>query len=324
MLARACSGAGRQIESSWSEPGVDRADLRRPAAPRPGHRVDVLARDLPLETTSVVAAALWYPYRALPAGPGHRLGGRRRTPRFARARGATRTPGSRMLPGTEVLHEPDAGPLVGSAPCRTWSASAPPTGTPTRGRSPRRSSTCRSTCAGCATRLDELGGTLTRISLAALAADRRRRGQLRRARVAPARGGPRRAAGARPGRARRAGRPRPLVARLGRADVRRAAAATVVVGGTDEAGRLEPDTVPGDGRPRSSERAARLVPELAGATCVGHRVGLRPVRPVGAPGGRGPGVHCYGQGGAGVTLSWGCADEVAALVPRLPEPRVAR
>ena len=40
-----------------------------------GHRVDVLARDLPLETTSVVAAALWYPYRALPAGPGHRLGG---------------------------------------------------------------------------------------------------------------------------------------------------------------------------------------------------------------------------------------------------------
>ena len=31
-----------------------------------GHRVDVLARDLPLETTSVVAAALWYPYNALP------------------------------------------------------------------------------------------------------------------------------------------------------------------------------------------------------------------------------------------------------------------
>ena len=26
----------------------------------------VLARDLPLETTSAVAAALWYPYRAFP------------------------------------------------------------------------------------------------------------------------------------------------------------------------------------------------------------------------------------------------------------------
>ena len=31
-----------------------------------GHRVDVLARDLPLETTSVVAAAMWYPYEARP------------------------------------------------------------------------------------------------------------------------------------------------------------------------------------------------------------------------------------------------------------------
>src|SRR5262249_20535938 len=31
-----------------------------------GHRVDVLARDLPLGTTSSVAAALWYPYLAFP------------------------------------------------------------------------------------------------------------------------------------------------------------------------------------------------------------------------------------------------------------------
>ena len=31
-----------------------------------GHHVDVLARDLPLETTSAVAAAIWYPYRAFP------------------------------------------------------------------------------------------------------------------------------------------------------------------------------------------------------------------------------------------------------------------
>ena len=31
-----------------------------------GHRVDVLARELPRETTSAVAAAIWYPYRAWP------------------------------------------------------------------------------------------------------------------------------------------------------------------------------------------------------------------------------------------------------------------
>ena len=31
-----------------------------------GHAVDVVARDLPLETTSAVAAALWYPFRAYP------------------------------------------------------------------------------------------------------------------------------------------------------------------------------------------------------------------------------------------------------------------
>ena len=31
-----------------------------------GLRVDVVARDLPRETTSAVAAAIWYPHRALP------------------------------------------------------------------------------------------------------------------------------------------------------------------------------------------------------------------------------------------------------------------
>ena len=62
---------------------------------------------------------------------------------------------------------------------------------------------------------------------------------------------------------------------------------------------------------------AAVFPSLRGARVVTQRVGLRPVRPEvrleaeALPGGR---VlwHNYGHGGAGVTLSWGCAAEVTA------------
>lgn len=63
------------------------------------------------------------------------------------------------------------------------------------------------------------------------------------------------------------------------------------------------------------ERCARLEPELRDATVLGTSVGLRPARsavrlePESSPAGRI--VHNYGHGGAGVTLSWGCAQEVA-------------
>jgi D-amino-acid oxidase len=47
---------------------------------------------------------------------------------------------------------------------------------------------------------------------------------------------------------------------------------------------------------------------------LGVRVGLRPVREGGPRVERaGAIVHCYGHGGAGLTLSWGCAAEVARL-----------
>ncbi|MCX4471069.1 FAD-binding oxidoreductase [Micromonospora sp. NBC_01655] len=93
----------------------------------------------------------------------------------------------------------------------------------------------------------------------------------------------------------------------------------VVLGGTFQPGvwdtRPDPETAAAIRR-----RCVALVPELADAPVLGERIGLRPARhggprvevqPAGAVGGRL--VHAYGHGGAGVTLSWGCAAEVARL-----------
>lgn len=69
-------------------------------------------------------------------------------------------------------------------------------------------------------------------------------------------------------------------------------------------------------------RACALVPELRGAVVLSRAVGLRPGRPTVRldrieVGGRAV-ICCYGHGGAGVTLSWGCADEVVDLVAQPP------
>jgi D-amino-acid oxidase len=66
-------------------------------------------------------------------------------------------------------------------------------------------------------------------------------------------------------------------------------------------------------------KCALLAPSVREAEVWGHAVGLRPCRPEirleteCAPEG-GAVVHNYGHGGAGVTLSWGCAAEVVARV----------
>jgi D-amino-acid oxidase len=95
----------------------------------------------------------------------------------------------------------------------------------------------------------------------------------------------------------------------------------IVVGGTAEEG-AEDLSVDRDVAEDILRRARALVPALSGAAVRGHRVGLRPGRPaVRLDAERRHGrtvVHCYGHGGAGVTLSWGCADEVAGLVGAAP------
>jgi len=60
---------------------------------------------------------------------------------------------------------------------------------------------------------------------------------------------------------------------------------------------------------------AEIEPKLADAEVVGHRVALRPSRPEVRLCSNGEGViHNYGHGGAGVSLAWGCAEEVTRLI----------
>jgi D-amino-acid oxidase len=95
--------------------------------------------------------------------------------------------------------------------------------------------------------------------------------------------------------------------------------AHVVLGGTLETGRW---TTRPDRRAAAEivRRCARIEPRLADARVLKHRVGLRPLRPTVRLGPERLGdtlvVHNYGHGGAGITLSWGCARQCADLVRR--------
>jgi len=293
-----------------------------------GHHVDVVARDLPLETTSAVAAALWYPYRAYPF---------ERVTAWSRATYAEleelagrEETGVRMLAGTELHRTRKPDPWWRDAvPALTrvsafrppyadgWTFVAPVVEMPVY-------------LPWLEGRVEALGGTVTRMALATLP-DRAEvvvnatgLGARRMAddpSMVPVRGqvvyveqvGLDRwwlepSEGAGPGSG-----PVYVVPR----------SRDVVVGGTDDEGewdrRPDPDTAK-----QILERATELVPDLARAAVLGHKVGLRPARPqvrldVEQQGGTRV-VHCYGHGGAGVTLSWGCADEVAALVGQGPTP----
>jgi D-amino-acid oxidase len=67
-------------------------------------------------------------------------------------------------------------------------------------------------------------------------------------------------------------------------------------------------------------RCAEIVPAIADATVIEHLAGLRPGRPQvrleeESAGNGGPRtVHNYGHGGAGITLSWGCAEHVTRIL----------
>ncbi len=278
-----------------------------------GHRVDVLARDLPRETTSAVAAALWYPYRALPQDRVTSWAGST----FEELAALSRQPrtGVEMVPGAEVLRRgagepwwaaavPDLrrGVEVPAGYADSWSFTAPVVEMPVY-------------LDWLTDRVAQLGGTLTRLNLSALptgvpgvdlvvdCAGLGSRHLAADPSVVPVRG---------------------QVVRVAQVGIDRwtldadgptyvvPRSRDVVVGGTDQEGEWSRTPDPEVAR-TILERATRLVPQLAGARVLSHRVGLRPVRPRVRLERVGDVVHCYGHGGAGVTLSWGCADEVASL-----------
>lgn len=99
---------------------------------------------------------------------------------------------------------------------------------------------------------------------------------------------------------------------------------TVVLGGSaiDGEGDLRDD--PETAR-AIVDRCAEIEPALARAQVIAHRVGARPTRvEVRVEAERlANGVtvfHNYGHGGSGVTLSWGCAGEIATLVATTTAP----
>lgn len=93
----------------------------------------------------------------------------------------------------------------------------------------------------------------------------------------------------------------------------------VILGGVsqDHVHALEPDV---DQTAEILRRCSALAPALAGAAPIAVKVGLRPcrssVRLESEPIGAATVIHAYGHGGAGVTLSWGCAAEVRARALR--------
>lgn len=289
-----------------------------------GRRVEVRTAHGLLATTSAVAAAIWYPYRVDPPERAVAWGARTREVLAGHARWGRRT-GVRLASGVELFREP--------APDPWWRAAVPsfararPEGLPPGYADGYAMTLPVATMprylAWLVERLADAGGRVRRRPVAGLAelADEADA-------VVDAAG---LGAGALTG-DRELAPVRGQVLRLADPGLDRfwidqhhpdgvtyviPRGRDVVVGGTAEEGAvgLRPSPATAEVLRR---RALRLEPALAGAPVVGHGVGLRParsqVRLERADLGATPCVHCYGHGGAGVTLSWGCAEEVARLL----------
>jgi D-amino-acid oxidase len=278
-----------------------------------GHRVDLLARDLPLETTSSVAAAIWYPHLALPQDKVTAWGATAYA-EFVRL-ADTGVDAVALRRGTELMRQPtpdpwwvDAVPALERVTPRASYADAWSFRTPVIDM-PRYLTWLTE-------RVRDAGGTITRMALPRLpdaplvvncaglgsrllagdTASRPVRGQV----VVVEQVGLEEWWLADEGSGDRA--PTYVIPRT----------RDIVLGGTRDDGVWSRTPSPETAQ-EILRRAAALVPEVARARVLRHKVGLRPFRPEVRLERVGGVIHCYGHGGAGVTLSWGCADEVVAL-----------
>ena len=94
----------------------------------------------------------------------------------------------------------------------------------------------------------------------------------------------------------------------------------VIVGGTNyaEDESCDEDAVVFD---KLLKRCKEALPSLCDASIIEKWVGVRPLRKGGTrlekeelPAGSGTLIHCYGHGHHGVSLSWGCAEEIGDIV----------
>ncbi len=288
---------------------------------RAGHRVRLHTAD-PLEaTTSAVAAAIWFPYRAAPADAVLRWG----ATSLGVLTGLAGDPatGVRLRPGTYVHRtpEPDLWWTPGVPDVRPATTAELPPGAPAGTRCtlpvvdtgrylPWLAAACASagvrTVPGRVAALDEVPGDVVVVATGLAS------GQLLGDdSCVPVQGQVVRLADPGvPGWVLDDDHPEGLTYVVPRGR-------DVVCGGTAVEGATgtEPDPAV---EAAILRRACALVPALRGQPVLSRAVGLRPGRPTVRlerldVDGR-PVVACYGHGGAGVTLSWGCAADVASLV----------
>ena len=287
-----------------------------------GHRVEICARERPPRTTSNVAAAFWYPYRVSPADRVHA---------WARASFAAF---ERLLPIAEAgILRREALELLAGPVEPSWAALLPKS-RPARSdelpaghrfgqifeslvvETPRYIPwLCDAFLAAGGTLVERALGGIDEALAAAdavfLCAGLGARELAPDPSVSPVRG--------QILRVRNPGLDRVIVDEHGEGAITYVVprAQDVILGGTSDEGdeRLAADPA---ATAAILERCVALEPRLRDAPLLEVLVGLRPCRPTvrveREERGGTPLIHNYGHGGAGITLSWGCAAEAVGLL----------